>query len=121
MGGIILTLYYFTPCHFIICKSLSEFFSECIGWIRNKNNEWYYIMISIFLYVVIIFFSFIYNEVIIINLCSLEANTFKYISFREKLEFENLQNNYEENLSSTSSFSSFDEVEGKEEEKEKEK
>ena len=125
LRAIILTLYYFTPCHFIICKSLSEFLSACIKWCideNDENTERYYIIISIFLYIAIIFFSFIYNEVIIINLWSMEVNTFKYISFREKLEFENSINNNEDNLNNrysteTAFLSFYEDRENEEEEK----
>ena len=80
-------------------------------------------MLYIFSYVVIIFSGLIYNEVIIINLWSMEVNTFKYISFREKLEIKNSINNYKENLNNQNNdegfLLSFDEVRENEEEKEK--
>ena len=96
--GLILILYYFTPCHFIISLTFLQFSSKCIIWISDKNNEWYFILIYIFLYDIVIFSSLIYNEIIIIHLWSMEKNTFKYISLRQKLELENSINNYEENL-----------------------
>ena len=119
LGGIILTLYYFTPCHFIISKAISEFISRCIDWNRkskeDKNNGSYLIfIIFIILYVIIVFSSLVYNEVIIINFCSMEKNTSKYISLREKSEFESVLNSYELNLNkrdNTPSFSSFSEDE----------
>ena len=48
----------------------------------------------------------LHNEIIIIHLWSLEENTFKYISFRQKLEFEDLLDSYEGNLSKQNSISS---------------
>ena len=121
---IFLTLYYFTPCHFIICKSLSEFLSNCIEFFdNNTENDWNIILIYVFFYVIIIFSSLVYNELIIINICGLEKNTFKYISIRQKDEYEKAQNSYEEkNLNkrdSTSSVSSTSEYEGNEEIEEK--
>ena len=105
--GIILILYYFTPCHFIICRTLSEFLSKCVRWVLGKDkDEWYEILIYSLIYVIIIFSSFIYNEVIIIHLYGMEENTFKYISFREKLELENPIDNHEENLTGRNSISS---------------
>ena len=100
--GIILTLYYLTQCHFIVSKTLTEFLSRCIQWIepegyKNLNEKWYYIVIYIISYVIIIFTSFVYHELIIINLWSLEKNTFKYISLRQRLEFRDSLNNSEEN------------------------
>ena len=114
LGGIILTLYYFTPCHFIISKAISEFICRCIEWVDDKNSDSYIIFIYITLYVIIFFSSLVYNEVIIINFCSMEENTSKYISFREKNEFENALNSYELNLNKrndTPSFSSLSEDE----------
>ena len=55
-------------------------------------------MIYIFSYIIIFFSGLIYNEVIIINLWSMEVNTFKYTSFREKLEIENSLNYDEDDL-----------------------
>ena len=102
LAGIVFTLYYFSPCHFIICKTLTEFLSRFIKWLRNSNDDgcykkgnWYFIVFCI-LYAIIIFSSIVYNELIIINLWSLEKNTIKYISFREKLDFENSLINDEE-------------------------
>ena len=100
--SIILTIYYFTPSHFIICQVLSKFLSKCIGWItqnnQDKNDEWYLILIYVFLYGIIIFASLIYNEVIIINLCSMEKDTFKYISIRGRFECNNLKIYDEEDI-----------------------
>ena len=121
LGGLVLTLYYFTPCHLIICRTLSEFLFKCNRLITGKDkDEWYFILINVLVYVIIIFYSFIYNEVIIIHLCEMEKNTFKYISFREKLELENPLNNHEGNSDQNSvySFSSIDGDGEKEEEKE---
>ena len=97
LAGTVFLLYYLTPCHFIICKCISGFISRCTGW-KKKPDEWYIIMVYIFLYIVIFFATLIYNEVIIVRLCSIEKNTYKYISFRQKLEFENSINDYEEDL-----------------------
>ena len=61
-------------------------------------NEYYrgnqYIIVFIAVVVIIIFISLlIYCEIIIIKLCSMEQNTAKYISIREKKEYENLDKN----------------------------
>ena len=99
LGGIILIIYYFTPCHFIICRVLSEFSNRCIEW-PKKNNEdkWYFIIIYIVVYFIMIFFSLVYNEVIIINLWNMEENTNKYITFRGRIESNHSLKVYEENL-----------------------
>ena len=132
--GIILTLYYFTPFHFIISQILLQFFSKCIDWIinnadeNNENNEWYLKITYILIYTIIIFSSLIYYEVIIIKLWNLERNTFKYISFRQRLESDDLQDNYDENTSenitedsrNNSLILSIEEEEQKEDKQEKE-
>ena len=95
LGGIVLTLYYYTPCHFIISEALCQFLSRIIGWIVEKESpkyEWYFILIHCFLYIIIFISSLIYNEVIIVKIWSLEENTFKYISLRHQIEFENIKN-----------------------------
>ena len=111
LGGLILTLYYFTPCHFIISRTLSEFLSKCIRWITRKDkDEWYFIIIYIILYIIIIFSSLIYNEVVIIHLWSIEENTSKYITFRQRLESDSLQNiSEDDSIDQDSSFLSLDE------------
>ena len=99
IGGIILTLYYFTPCHFIISLTFAQFLSQCIGWIKNKeNNEWYSILINVFLYVIIFFSSLIYNEVIVIHLWSIEKFTDEYITSRGRNETISSLNYYEQHL-----------------------
>ena len=114
--GVILTLYYFSPCHYILSKTLSEIVSIVQGKIEKKRDyNGYTIMVYIILYGVIFFSSLIYNEVIIIRLWSMEKNTFKYITLRQQIESnesEQIKKKYEENLnkgSSINSDSSFDE------------
>ena len=121
--GIILTLYYFTPCHQNISLTLVQLLSKCTGWItKTENDKGYLVFIYLFLYGIIFFSSLIYNELVIIHLWSMETNTFKYISLRQRLESESLLNYYENSLiklNNTSDLSSsFD---GDEEAEEKEK
>ena len=109
--GIFLTVYYFTPCHLIISETFYEFLAKFIGWIIGKNEEdkkntedkWYFIMIYCILYCIMFFSSLIYNEVVIIKFCSMQKNTYKYITLRQKLEFKDIQNSYEDELSSENS------------------
>ena len=107
LGGVILTIYYFTPCHLIISITFSQFLSRLAEWMELSKNlmykkdigdKWYMAFIYIFLYCIINFSSLLYNEVIIIRFCSLEKNTSKYISLRERLESEIPTNIIEENL-----------------------
>ena len=103
LWGIILTLYYFTPCHYITSLIIMQILSKFISWISGGDG-WFLIFIYNLLYGIIIFSSLVYNEIIIIHLWSMEKNTFKYISLRQKLEFEDSLNNYEENLTRLNPF-----------------
>ena len=85
VGGIILTIYFFTPCHFIISESLSQIVSTIVENSLKKYNNSLKIIIFI-LYFIIVFSSLIYNEVIIINICSLSKNTKKKIFARELVD-----------------------------------
>ena len=85
VGGIHLTVYFFTPCHFIISESVSQILSTLI----NNSLKYHPIYIKIIVYILfaIIFVAALsYNEVIIIKTCSLENDTKKHISSRANLE-----------------------------------
>lgn len=98
LAGIQLTVYFFTPCHFIISESISQIISTFL----NNTIEDFSIgekVITYILFIIIIFATLIYNEVVIINFCSLNENTKKYINLRQLKETENLlsgMNNVEE-------------------------
>ena len=99
--GVVLILYYFTPCHFIICRVLSEFLFRCIKGIKELGNgeiKLYFIIIYIVIYFIMFFFSLVYNEVVIIKLWTLEKNTSKYISIRGRIDSTDLIKADEENL-----------------------
>ena len=87
---IILTIYFFTPCHFIISESISQILSAFI----SKNLDELSITKRVFIYIlffVIFLGSLIYNEIFIINICSLNKNTQKYIIKRQKEETDNIK------------------------------
>ena len=90
IAGIILTIYFFTPCHFIICESISQilssFISQPLGDLATERQVIIYI-----LFVVIFLGSLIYNEIFIINICSLSENTRKHIIIRQKEETDNIK------------------------------
>ena len=76
IAGIQLTIYYFTPCHFIISESLSQILTALIQ--ESINDYTIYLKIIIYaLYIIIVFALLIYNEVIIINIYSLSINAKK--------------------------------------------
>ena len=85
LGGIQLTIYFLSPCHFIISETLSQMLTTII---KNSLDN-YSLSIKVIIYIIytiIIFSSLIYNEVIIINICSLSKDTKKKIILRELTE-----------------------------------
>ena len=98
LAGIQLTIYFFTPCHFIISESLSQIITTFIESSIKEYNIGFKSTTYV-LYLIIVFASFVYNEVIIINICKLSKNTRKKIEKRELIEKDillNLVNNEEE-------------------------
>ena len=99
IAGIILTIYFFTPCHFIISESISQILSAFI----SKNLDELSITKRVFIYIlffVIFLGSLIYNEIFIINIGSLSINTQKHIIRRQKEETENIKDDiYDSNFS----------------------
>ena len=85
IGGIQLTIYFFSPCHFIISESVSQILSTIIN--NSLENHATYIKAIVYtLFLIIFLAALIYNEVIIINLFSLEKNTQKHIENRANNE-----------------------------------
>ena len=87
LAGIHLTIYFFTPCHFITSESISQILSTII----NNTLENYSVSIKVItyiLFVIIILASFIYNEIIILNFCRFNVNTKKKIEVRSNSEVE---------------------------------
>ena len=89
IGGIQLTVYFFTPCHFIISESISQIISTFIN-NTIKGFPIYEKIIVYLFFIIIIISTFIYNEVIIINVFSLNKNTKRYINLRQLNDTENL-------------------------------
>ena len=90
IAGIQLTIYFFSPGHIIISESLSQILTTIIQNTLDNYNIYSKIIIY-FLFIIIVISSLIYNEVIIINLCSLNKNTKKKIITRAKTEIESIQ------------------------------
>ena len=91
LGGMTFTIYYFTPCHFVISQIISQIMSSSIEWIKDsEKTSLEDIALSIILYFIILIFALIFNEIIIIKIFSMEENTSKYISNREEDEFRHL-------------------------------
>ena len=87
--GIILTIYYFTPCHYF----MSEYISEYIYYIVNafNSNDEFYSAVNIAIFSIAFFINFfcclVFNEVIILNFCGLDYNTKKRIQERVSKDF----------------------------------
>ena len=92
VAGIILTIYFFTPCHFIISESISQILASLVRKNLMELSITKQVIIYI-LFVVILLGGLIFNEIFIINICSLSKNTQKHISQRQKEETENIISN----------------------------
>ena len=88
--GIWLTLYYFTPCHFIISESISEYIYYTIDAINSDAGNKHYSSFNIILYsvcyVINIISALIFNEIIILNFRGLSEFTKKEIRKRERID-----------------------------------
>ena len=87
--GIWLTIYYFTPCHYIIFEAIADFLEIILNKFDKENKSEYttgqHITFFI-LYPIIIFIVFVFNEIIILNFCNLNYNTKVKIMEREKID-----------------------------------
>ena len=86
-SGIWLTIYYFTPLHFIISDFISEIIKFYIHCIKNSHK----ISDDIIIIFTITYFinfcgSLVFNEIVILKFCKLEYYTNKYIQKREKID-----------------------------------
>jgi len=87
--GLWLTIYYFTPCHFIIYEIIADFLEIILSELENKQSfdEIYSKeqKITFFiLYPILIFIVLVFNEIIILNFCNLSFNTNIKIMERER-------------------------------------
>ena len=73
------------------------YLAETVIYAKIKKFEVICKIIFIIISIIMFIFSLIYNEIIIIKLCSMEKYTAKYISIREKNEYENLNQPYGDN------------------------
>ena len=94
LWGIQLTVYFFTPCHFIISESISQIISFFINRTIFDYSAGEQATIIIF-FILIISATLIYNEIFIINICTLSNNTKKNIYLRQLKESEAILTNEE--------------------------
>ena len=81
--GIWLTLYYLTPCHFIISESLSEYLYYTIDYILYGNYKIRDVIIHAIIYIINFFFFLVFDEIIILKVFNLDKYTNKMIIERE--------------------------------------
>ena len=86
IAGIQLTIYFFTPCHFIISECISKIITIFLTVIKKNNIADKSTIGICIVYGIIIICGLIYNEIIIINVGSLSNNTTKKILNRENKE-----------------------------------
>ena len=97
--GIHLTVYFLTPCHFILSEGVAQIVSTFINDTLGGDIHPAIQVIIYILFLIIIFASLVYNEVIILNFFSLSKNTKKFIETRAKTETEiMLDKNHESKL-----------------------
>lgn len=85
--GLWLTIYYFTPTHFIILETLVEFIETTIKIFNVENYYNTFQKVSFYIsYPLVIFSAMIYTEIIILNFMNLNYNTKFQINLREKVE-----------------------------------
>ena len=85
-----ITIYNFSPCHFIILETLGDFCQIIFSLIKGNDNKYdnRQIITFLVLYPVIIFAVLVFNEIIILNFCRLNYNTKYYIMKREREEID---------------------------------
>ena len=83
--GIWLSIYYFSPFHYIISELISEYIYYTYDWLFGDS---YYkagnIILYSLIYLINLFLSLVFNEIIILNFCDLDFNTKIKIEQREK-------------------------------------
>ena len=95
-----LTIYYFSPCHYIILGVLGNFLEIIFSLFSNntyKNGE---IITFLILYPILFFSILVFNEIIILNVFGLSYNTQIYIMERAKNEKNNRFSNITEGICS---------------------
>ena len=85
--GIWLTVYYFSPFHFIISESISQYIYYTYHYYNGGTYKLVDALIYFFVYIINIFFCFVFNEIIIIKLWKLDYNTKKNIKKMRKTRY----------------------------------
>ena len=87
--GIWLTIYYLTPCHYFMSEYIAEYIYYIKG-IKEHPDDSFFSTKNIVIFSIFAFVNFccclVFNEVIILNFCSLDYNTKKRIQERQGYE-----------------------------------
>jgi hypothetical protein len=102
--GIWMTLYYYSPFHYIISESMSEYLFILYDFILFKRDyKVYDIILYTIIYIINIIFFLIFNEIIILKFCGLNYNIKENIEEREIIDniiaMQDLETNYQSNNS----------------------
>ena len=77
-----LTIYYFSPCHYILLDTISNFID--VIFVSNDHLTKVQRITFIILYPILFFAALVFNEIIILDFCGLSYNTQLFISERGK-------------------------------------
>ena len=85
-----LVIYYFTPTLLMVADSISPMLFWMILVLPDETSK-FNIIFNLLGYIITLFSSLIYNEIIIFNFCDLNKNTKKFVNKRLNLEIEEMQ------------------------------
>ena len=79
-----LVIYYFTPTLLMVADSISPMLFWMILVLPDETSK-FNIIFNLLGYIITLFSSLIYNEIIIFNFCDLNKNTKKYLEKNKKM------------------------------------
>jgi len=102
--GIWMTIYFYSPFHYIISESISEYLFILYDYILFKRDyKFSDIILYTIIYIINFIFFLIFNEIIILKFCGLNFNIKENIEEREKIDnilaMQNLETSYYSNNS----------------------
>ena len=105
--GIWMTLYYYSPFHYIISESMSEYLFILYDFLLFKRDyKFSDIILYTIIYIINFVFFLIFNEIIILKFCGLNYNIKENIEEREIIDnilaMQNLETSYYSNNSTNS-------------------
>ena len=105
--GILMTIYYYSPFHYIISESISEYLFILYDFILfGRGYKVSDIILYTIIYIINLIFFLVFNEIIILNICGLNYNVKEKIEEREIndniLALQTLENSYITNNTITS-------------------